>query len=298
VSVWEDVVTTGLIGTDRRPVPGELPVSWGTELDQAIDPAHAVLSLAARHRAVARAGGSLQSCPPGAAAPPSRAPVASGAAHEILLRLLSPPQVDLLNLWLAAAVRHDQRVSAAYWSPLAMLAARTTELDRMALAKGLGERGIWFVEQNPQWARLAKSLQSHAHDEIAPEADASGREVTEAAVRAHPELIMGAVTEWSHELTRAVLEIIASGQLQQRGVRYAATVGTRMPLQHYEQLRLAVQHLPRREQSLTLAGGRSVREALLALERMVWLRIEMRSAFSGEPIMVRRLEIPPWDEVP
>jgi hypothetical protein len=24
----------------------------------------------------------------------------------------------------------------------------------------------------------------------------------------------------------------------------------------------------------------------------------MCSAFSGEPIMVRRLEIPPWDEVP
>jgi hypothetical protein len=299
MSIWEDVVTTGLIGTDRRPVPDELPVGWGTkELDRAVDPAHAMLSLAARHRAATRAGGLLQSCPPGAVAPPSRMPVASHAAHEILVRLLSPPQVDLLNLWLAAAVRHDQRVSAAYWTPLAMLAARTTELDRTALAKGLGERGIWFVEQNPQWARLAKSLRSHAQDEIAPERDASGRDVTEEAVRAHPELILSAVTKWPSELTRAVLEIIASGQLQQRGVRYAATVGTRLPLQHYEQLRLAMHHITRREQSLTPAEGRSVREALLALERMVWLRMEMRSAFSGEPIMVRRLEIPPWDEVP
>ena len=91
MSVWEDVVTTGLIGTDRRPVPDELPVGWGTkELDRAVDPAHAMLSLAARHRAVTRAGGLLQSCPPGAVAPPSRTPVASYAAHEILLRLLSP----------------------------------------------------------------------------------------------------------------------------------------------------------------------------------------------------------------
>jgi hypothetical protein len=29
MTVWEDVVTTGLIGTDRRPVPDDLPQSWG-----------------------------------------------------------------------------------------------------------------------------------------------------------------------------------------------------------------------------------------------------------------------------
>jgi hypothetical protein len=37
-----------------------------------------------------------------------------------------------------------------------------------------------------------------------------------------------------------------------------------------------------------------VREALLALERTVWIRIEMQRAFTGEPIVVQRLEIPPW----
>jgi hypothetical protein len=30
------------------------------------------------------------------------------------------------------------------------------------------------------------------------------------------------------------------------------------------------------------------------LERTVWLRLEMRSAFTGEPIIVDRLEMPPW----
>jgi hypothetical protein len=48
------------------------------------------------------------------------------------------------------------------------------------------------------------------------------------------------------------------------------------------------------DQPLTPAGLRSVREALLALERTVWLRLEMRSAFTGEPIIVDRLEMPPW----
>jgi hypothetical protein len=290
--VWEEIVTTGLIGTDRRPVPDELPASWGPELDQVSDPAHAVLSLAARHRALRRAGGPLPSCQPGAIAPPHREPVANRAAHEILNRLLSPPQVDLLNLWLVAAAQHGQLASAAYWTPLAIVAARSTALDRTLLAGTLGERGVWFVEQNPQWTRLAQSLRSPAQDGR-PEPDVTDAEITENAVRADPELIMRAAAPWSLELSRTVLEIIGSGQLH-GGTRYAAVVGAHLPLQHYELLRSAVQQITARDEPLTAAERRSVREALLTLERTVWLRLEMSSAFSGEPIVVERLEIPPW----
>lgn len=284
MSVWEDVVTTGLIGTDRRPVPEALPESWGSGLDQGTDPAHAVLSLAARHRAASRAGDLLLTCPPGPVGPPNRVPAASRAAHEILARLLSPPQVELVNLWLVAAVQSGQQASAAYWTPLAMAAARTAELDRTAFATAIGDRGVWFVEQNPQWARLAKDLRSHAPT-AASQHLVVGVEVTEQAVRADPELIMRARPPWSKQLTSTVLEIICSGQRQQHGVRYAAAVGVRLPLQHYELLRSAL---------LTPMGPRSVREALLALERTVWLRLEIRRAFTGEPIAVDRLEVPQW----
>jgi hypothetical protein len=294
MSVWEDVVTTGLIGTDRRPTPSGLSASWGAELDQTVDPAHAMLTLAARHRAVTRAGGLLPSCPPGAVAPPNQAPVASRAAHEILARLLAPPEVELLNLWLLAAVRHGQLASAAYWTPLAMVAVRTTELDRPALAQAIGERGIWFVEQNPQWARLASAMRPPAQRGDSSEPEVSDAGATEDAVRADPELIMRAATPWSDELGRVVLEIIGSGQLQQHAVRYAARVGARLPLQHYELLRSAVQQITAQLDSVTPAKLRSAREALLALERTVWLRLEMRSAFTGEPIMVERLGIPQW----
>jgi hypothetical protein len=285
MSEWEDVVTTGLIGTDRRPVPDGLPASWGSGIDQVSDPAHAVLSLAARHRAASRAGDLLLSCPPGPVGPPNWAPVASRAAHEILARLLSPPQVELLNLWLVAAVQSGEQVSAAYWTPLAMVAARTVELDRTAFAAAVGDRGVWFVEQNPQWARLAKDLRSRVSDEASQQHRVGKAEVTEDAVRADPELIMHAGTPWSKQLTSTVLEIICSGQLQQRAVRYAAAVGVRLPLQHYELVRSAL---------LTPIGLRSVREALLALERAAWLRLEMHSAFTGEPIMVERPEMPQW----
>jgi hypothetical protein len=278
-------VTTGLIGTDRRPVPDALPASWGSGVDDVSDPAHVVLSLAARHRAASRAGDLLLSCPRGPVGPPNLAPTAGRAAHEILARLLSAPQVELLNLWLVVAVQFGQRASAAYWTPLAMVAARTAELDRTAFAAAIGDRGVWFVEQNPQWARLAKDLRSRAPDQASPQHRVVGAELTEDAVRADPQLIMHAGTPWSKQLTSTVLEIICSGQLQQRAVGYAAAVGVRLPLQHYELVRSAL---------LVPVGLHFVREALFALERTVWLRLEIQSAFTGEPIMVERLDLPQW----
>jgi hypothetical protein len=293
MAMWEDVVTTGLIGTDRRPVPDKLP-SWGAEPDHATDPEHAVLSLAARHRAVTRAGGLLQSCPQGIVAPPNREPVAGRAVHEILDRLLSPLQPDLLNLWLIAAAQHGQGAAASYWTTLVMVAARSSAVDRAALARALGERGVWFVEQNPRWNRLARGLRSPAQNDVPAEPDVTDAEITEDAVRADPELIMRAATPWSDQLSRTVLAIIGSGLLRQRGARYAAAVGAGLPLEHYELLRSAVQQVPARDELLTPHELRSVREAFLALERTVWLRMEMRSAFSGEPVVVDRVEIPPW----
>ena len=292
MSVWEDVVATGLIGTNRRPPPDTAPATWGLESDAALDPAHLLLTLAARRRAVARAGNLLPSCPPGAVAPASSTPVASPAAHEILARLLSPPQVDLLNLWLRGAAAHRVCASPSYWTPLAMVAVRTSELDRSALTKALGDRGVWFIDQNPQWARLAKVLRGR--DEVSRQPERSEGDVTGNAVRADPELIMRAPTPWSIELSRTVLEIVGSGQLQNHGVRYAAAVGARLPLEHYELVKSTSGQVATLDEPLTPPGLRSVREAVLALERTVWLRLEMRSAFTGEPIMVERLEIPPW----
>jgi hypothetical protein len=164
-------------------------------------------------------------------------------------------------------------------------------VDRAALAQALGERGVWFVEQNPQWTRLAKGLGSQPQDGLS-EQGVTRVEISEDAVRADPELIMRAVTPWSEQFSRTVLGIIGSDVLQHRGARYAVAVGARLPLQHYELMRSAIQQIARRDEPLAAAGLRSVREALLTVERTVWLRIEMHSAFSGEPIMVDRLAIP------
>jgi hypothetical protein len=293
-AVWEDVVTVGLIGTDRRPVPDQLPPSWGTERNHGMDPAHAVLSLAARHRALTRAGGLLASCPPAPFGPTDQQPVTGPAAHEVLDRLLSPPQVELLNLWMVAAVQHGQRASSSYWTPLAMVAARTTAMDQAALAQAIGERGVWFVAQNPQWARLASSLRSHLHDDLMQDASAPSVAVADDEVVTDPQLILRAATPWSRQLSETVLKIIGSGRLREHRSRFAATVAVRLPLEHYELLRSAVQQRPAPDEALTPLALRSVREAYRTLERIVWVRIEIQSAFAGEPVAVQRLEIPPW----
>jgi hypothetical protein len=294
MAVWEDVVTAGLIGTDRRPVPEHLPPSWATERDPATDPAHAVLSLAARHRAVTRAGGLPGFCPPAALGPPNEKAVAGRTAHEILDRLLSPPQVDLLNLWLVAAAQHGQRVAAGYWTPLAMAAARISAVDRTALGRAIGERGAWFVAQNPQWGRLSSSLQSGMQDDPPPNRIAPSGAVTENAVHADPELILRAAVPWSQQLTETVLKIIGSGQLGESGPRYGASVGARLPLEHYELLRSALERGLGSDEPLTALTLRSVRDAFRALERVIWVRLEIESAFAGEPVTVQRLEMPPW----
>ena len=291
---WEDVVTAALIGSDRRPVPEQLPRSWATGGDPATDPAHTVLSLAARHRAVTRAGGLPASCPPAALGPPNLEPVAGRVAHEILDRLLSPPQVDLLNLWLGAAAQHGQRAAASYWTPLAMVAARSNAVDRTSLGHAIGERGIWFVAQNPHWTRLSSSLQSEMDDVPTRDRTAPSGAVTEDAVQADPELILRTPTPWSQQLSERVLRIIGSGQLRERGSRYGAAVGARLPLEHYELLRPAVEQGLGSNEPLTAVTLRSIREAFRALERVTWVRVEIESAFAGEPIRVQRLEIPPW----
>jgi hypothetical protein len=294
MAVWEDVVAAALVGSDRRAVPEPLPPSWATELDPATDPAHAVLSLAARHRAVTRAGGLPASCPPAALGPPNLAPVAGRAAHEILDRLLSPPQVDLLNLWLGAAAQHGQRAAANYWTPLAMMAARTSAVDRRTLGRAIGERGIWFVAQNPQWTRLSSGLQSEMDDVPTRERTAPSGAVTEDAVHADPDLILRAATPWSKQLSETVLRIIGNGRLRERSSHYGAAVGARLPLEHYELLRPAVERGLGSNEPLMAVTLRSIREAFRALERVTWARVEIESAFAGEPIAVQRLEIPPW----
>jgi hypothetical protein len=156
MSDWGDVVTTALLGTNRRPVPDGLPGDWATTTE-AVDSAIAVLELAARHRAWSRAGTRLAVADPPVLGPPVGA-VAPADAQELLGRMLDRPRPTVINAWLAGSVSREWVVGPDHWAPLAELASRTVAYDRKLLAGALGPRGRWFLEQNPAWRRLAAQL--------------------------------------------------------------------------------------------------------------------------------------------
>jgi hypothetical protein len=166
-ATWPDLVTTALLGTDRRPVPNDLPGTWAGVVPRD-DPATRVLDLAAQYRAWSRAGTLLQAADPPPSAPATVGTSAPAAAQELLGRLLEVSGPSLINRWLAACVHRGLLVSAEYWQPLAVLAAGSAGYDRRLLGLALGDRGIWFVHQNPSWERLAAQITAAMSETTAP----------------------------------------------------------------------------------------------------------------------------------
>jgi hypothetical protein len=160
MSDWEDLVTVALLGTDRRPVPEALPDSWaGRAGDHSANPTGAVLAYAARHRAAVRAGarpptGALP--PP---APPSDCEPAPPEAQQGLADALAIGSVGHINQALSELVEQGG-MAVELWAAAAVAAAESPRVDRAALAAALGVRGVWFVERNPSWSRLAATLRT------------------------------------------------------------------------------------------------------------------------------------------
>jgi hypothetical protein len=157
---WEDLVTVALLGTDRRPAPDGLPPLWaGSGANPSGDPTGAVLALAARHRAAVRAGARLPTGPAPESAPLGAGEPAPPEAQQRLADALATGVAGAVNEALAALVELGG-LAPEHWTAAATLAAGSLRVDRGLLATALGVRGVWFVGQNPQWSRLAVSLQA------------------------------------------------------------------------------------------------------------------------------------------
>jgi hypothetical protein len=164
MTTWADVVTTALLGTDRRPVPTEIPgwarVAGVTGLGA---PHQVLLDLAAAHRIAAGAGQRPRSGRAGATAAPRQVlRFAPAAAERLLDDVLILPEPAAVNAWLQTCAGLQLGLRPGYWAALAALAARSSAYDRAALAAALGERGRWFTHQNPAWRRLALALDEAA----------------------------------------------------------------------------------------------------------------------------------------
>ncbi|MFJ3638906.1 DUF5691 domain-containing protein [Streptomyces sp. NPDC090108] len=153
---WEDLVTTALLGTDRRPPPATAP---GREA-----PAH-LLDTAAmatvRRRAGLRAGPAVRRPEPAPADPRPALPPAAARRLTLLLadrtggpgggrRGNAPDLMELLPQWLAAADAHGYAAPPQSLPALLDAARGRTDLRPAALAFA-GPRGLWLARLNPDW---------------------------------------------------------------------------------------------------------------------------------------------------
>ncbi|MFD3912105.1 DUF5691 domain-containing protein [Streptomyces sp. NPDC058603] len=156
---WEGLVTSALLGTERRTPPAEI-LAPGKEAPVAL------LDAAALHTVRRRAG----LLPARAAARPEpaprdgRAPLPEAAGRRLgqLLadrttssggggrRGAAPDLTELLPQWLAAANEHGYRAPAAVLPALLDAARARTDLRPQALTFA-GPRGLWLARFNPEW---------------------------------------------------------------------------------------------------------------------------------------------------
>ncbi|MFB6710005.1 DUF5691 domain-containing protein [Streptomyces sp. NPDC056333] len=154
-TAWEELVTSALLGTDRRPLPagaGPGPI--------------ALLDEAALHTVRRRAGlrPATAAARPGPAPADPRPPLPP-AARRRLAQLLAdrsapsggggrrgaaPDLTELIPQWLAAADRRGFRAPASLLPPLLDAARARTDLRPQALAFA-GPRGLWLAGLNPEW---------------------------------------------------------------------------------------------------------------------------------------------------
>ncbi|MCX4512738.1 DUF5691 domain-containing protein [Streptomyces sp. NBC_01619] len=157
-TVWEELVTSALLGTDRRTPPADV-------LAPDREAPVALLDAAALHTVRRRAG--LQPAtarPRPEPAPPDTRRALPEAARRRLALLLAdraapssggrrgtaPDLTELLPQWLTAANEHGYRAPSSTLPALLDAARARTDLRPLAL-RFAGPRGIWLARLNADW---------------------------------------------------------------------------------------------------------------------------------------------------
>ncbi|MFB7326801.1 DUF5691 domain-containing protein [Streptomyces sp. NPDC056190] len=152
---WEELVTTALLGTDRRTPPGGAP---GRTAPVALLDAAAVQTV--RRRAGLRPAPAARRPEPAPEDPRPPLPAAAARRLAVLLadrpgaaggrRGTAPDLMELLPQWLAAANAHGYAPPPEALPALLDAARGRTDLRPPALAFG-GPRALWLAGLNPDW---------------------------------------------------------------------------------------------------------------------------------------------------
>jgi len=229
VSPWEELVSTALVGTERRPLPagpapapgpGE-PGGAGGAVSGPGEPAghEAVLLdraalLVARRRA-GRAAGRAEPLPP---APAERLPQVARPAGRRLAAVLTGRHAGLLLEWLEAAAGRGLR-APEHLLPELLERGRGERSLRPAIAVVAGARGRWLAGLNPRWAYLLGGVAGEAPGRQARLPDSTERRHAAFRIRTAAQLDSGLVQRlqglpgpWDGELAAAVLDKISGAE--------------------------------------------------------------------------------------
>ncbi|MFI7614695.1 DUF5691 domain-containing protein [Nonomuraea terrae] len=132
---WEELTSTALVGTDRRPYRGDLLEVAAVE--------------AVRRRAGRRAGAAAGGEP----APAEEREAVGRQAAERLMRILGGEHDRLLPEWLRAAAATGRRVPP-YTLPDLLERGRRDRSIREHLGVLAAQRGRWLAALNPAWGYL------------------------------------------------------------------------------------------------------------------------------------------------
>jgi hypothetical protein len=157
MSGWDDLVTTALLGTERRPLPTGLPPAVTGLAAAQPDAGLAVLDAAAGYAAYRHAGARPGTCPEPGLAPRQDLDFAPERAQRLLRTLLGLRESALTDTWLRTCTRLGLGVRPRLWAALASAAVPASGPDRGLVTAALGERGRAFVALNPAWRLVARA---------------------------------------------------------------------------------------------------------------------------------------------
>lgn len=267
---WAELVTTALLGTDRR-MPEDLADA---------DPTTAVLRQAARHRVVALLGAPMiieaDTAPSKALSPAQDRPEAPASADRLLADLLRTPDPALISCWLTACATHGRTVHPIHWTRLARLAARGTAYDRSALGAALGPRGRWFLRQNPEWRRLAADAE---HSPEPAPTTAATQELTAQDVLLDPETIFTAPGPWGPDLVSAAYAVLGGEGEVPPTRTYSTRLGVALPTALYPSIAKAGEYYVLSPDA-SPARRRTIRDRFVALELAAYARAAIDHAFT------------------
>ncbi|MFE9244874.1 DUF5691 domain-containing protein [Nocardiopsis sp. NPDC006938] len=160
-TAWEQLVSTALVGTSRRPAPHLPDLPLGHR-----EGAAGLLDLAALDSVRTRAGYTAHTAEPVTpdAADP-RPGVGAAADHRLDVILADRP--ELLPEWLAHAAQGGRRVNHTRIPDLLERAARDSSL-RPLVAAVVGDRGTWLASHNTSWSFISREpLATDVHTDTA-----------------------------------------------------------------------------------------------------------------------------------